>query len=136
MPVLAIRAADHYNGVSELHGEVSRTMWRGLWPDLPTHEIPIDYVTNGVHTASWVADEMGALFTRYLGPRWTEHCDDPELWERAYEIPDAELWHVHEHRRHRLVQHSRRWLRAGGGATGSRPRRADAVRRGTRPPAR
>jgi starch phosphorylase len=120
MPVLAMRAADHYNGVSALHGQVSRTMWRGLWPDLPTHEIPIDFVTNGVHMASWVASELGALFTRYLGPRWTEHCDDPELWERAYEIPDAELWHVHEHRRHRLVQHARHWLRGaaerrGGG---------------------
>ncbi len=74
MPVLAIRAADHYNGVSELHGEVSRKMWRGLWPDLPEHEIPIDFITNGVHTPSWIASEMGALFTRYLGPRWAEHA--------------------------------------------------------------
>ena len=119
MPVLAMRVADHYNGVSELHGQVSRSMWSGLWPDLPTHEIPIDYVTNGVHMASWVASEMGALFTRYLGPRWTEHCDDPELWERAHEIPDAELWHVHEHRRHRLVQHARRWLRGGAERRGA-----------------
>jgi starch phosphorylase len=55
---------------------------------------------------------MGALFTRYLGPRWAEQLDDPELWERAYEIPDAELWQVHEHRRHRLVQHARRWVRS------------------------
>ncbi|HZU85416.1 MAG TPA: alpha-glucan family phosphorylase [Polyangiaceae bacterium] len=119
MPVLAMRAADHYNGVSELHGRVSRTMWRGLWPELPTHEIPIEHVTNGVHMASWVASEMGALFTRYLGPRWTEHCDDPDLWERAYEIPDAELWHVHEHRRHRLVQHARRWLRSAAERRGA-----------------
>ena len=110
MPVLAMRTADHYNGVSELHGEVSRKMWQGLWPDLPEHEIPIDFITNGVHTPSWVASEMGALFTRYLGPRWAEQLDDPELWERAYEIPDAELWQVHEHRRHRLVQHARKWL--------------------------
>ena len=55
MPVLAIRTADHYNGVSELHGEVSRKMWSGLWPELPTHEVPIESITNGVHTASWVA---------------------------------------------------------------------------------
>ncbi|HEY1691159.1 MAG TPA: alpha-glucan family phosphorylase [Polyangiaceae bacterium] len=110
MPVLAMRTADHYNGVSELHGEVSRRMWQGLWPDLPQHEIPIDFITNGVHTPSWVAGEMGELFRRYLGPRWGEQLDDPELWARAYEIPDAELWQVHEHRRHRLVQHARRWL--------------------------
>jgi starch phosphorylase len=114
-----MRAADHYNGVSELHGQVSRSMWKGLWPELPTHEIPIDYVTNGVHMGSWVAPEMGALFTRYLGPRWVENCDDPELWERAFEIPDAELWHVHEHRRHRLVQHARRWLRAAAERRGA-----------------
>jgi glycogen phosphorylase len=119
MPVLAIRTADHYNGVSELHGEVSRRMWQGLWPELPTHEVPIDFVTNGVHTPSWVAVELGALFTRYLGPRWAEHLDDQELWARAMEIPDAELWQVHEHRRHRLVSHARRWLRGAAERRGA-----------------
>ncbi len=119
MPVLAFRTSDHYNGVSQLHGEVSRRMWQGLWPDLPTHEIPIESITNGVHTASWVAHEMGALYTRYLGPRWAEQSDDPELWARAREIPDAELWQVHEHRRHRLVQNARRWLRAAAERRGA-----------------
>ncbi len=112
MPVLAIRASDHYNAVSALHGEVSRKMWSKLWPDLPEHEIPIQSITNGVHTASWVSDEMGALFTRYVGPSWSEGSDDAALWSRVYEISDAELWEVHEHRRHRLVQLCRRWLRA------------------------
>jgi glycogen phosphorylase len=111
MPILAIHTADHYNGVSKLHGEVSRRMWKALWPDLPDHEIPIHSVTNGVHTASWVSDEMGALFSRYVGPRWAETPDDPEIWERVAEIPDAELWATHEHRRHRLVTLARRWLR-------------------------
>jgi starch phosphorylase len=62
---------------------------------------------------------MGALFTRYLGPRWAEQCDDAELWARTAEIPDAELWQVHEHRRHRLVQHARRWLRAAAERRGA-----------------
>jgi starch phosphorylase len=119
MPVLAIHASDHYNGVSKLHGQVSRKMWQGLWPDLPVDEVPIESITNGVHTASWVASEMGALFTRYLGPRWAEQCDDKELWARASEIPDAELWQVHEHRRHRLVQHARRWLRTAAERRGA-----------------
>ncbi|MGH7437054.1 MAG: alpha-glucan family phosphorylase, partial [Polyangiaceae bacterium] len=105
MPVLAIRTADRLNGVSELHGEVSRKMWQAMWPDLPTAEVPIDSVTNGVHLPSWVSAEVGALYTRYLGPRWTQDTDDADLWARAHEIPDAELWQVHEHRRHRLVQH-------------------------------
>ncbi len=119
MPVLAFRAADHYNGVSALHGDVSRKMWQGLWPELPTHEVPIESITNGVHTPSWVAAEMGDLFTRYLGPRWAERCDDAELWERTHEIPDAELWQVHEHRRHRLVQNTRRWVRAAAERRGA-----------------
>jgi starch phosphorylase len=119
MPVLAIRTADHLNGVSPLHGEVSRKMWQAMWPDLPTHEVPIDSVTNGVHLPSWVAAEVGALYTRYLGPQWTEECDDTQLWGRAREIPDAELWQVHEHRRHRLVQHVRRWLRTAAERRGA-----------------
>jgi starch phosphorylase len=119
MPVLAFHASDHYNGVSQLHAEVSRKMWQGLWPELPTHEVPVESITNGVHTPSWVAAEMGHLFTRYLGPRWAEQCDDAELWQRTHEIPDAELWQVHEHRRHRLVQNARRWLRAAAERRGA-----------------
>ena len=110
MPVLAIRTADHYNAVSALHGDVSRAMWKRLWPELPEHEIPIHHVTNGVHIASWISDEMSALYTRYLGPRWAETPDDKSLWARVEEIPDAELWQTHEHRRHRLVTLCRRWL--------------------------
>jgi len=113
MPVLAIRSADHYNGVSALHGEVSRKMYKTLWPELPEHEVPIGSVTNGVHIASWISSEHGALYTRYLGPRWAEDVDDPHLWARAQNIPDAELWQTHEHRRHRLVQLCRHWQRLG-----------------------
>jgi starch phosphorylase len=112
MPVLAIRSADHYNGVSALHGEVSRKMYNNLWPELPEHEVPIGSVTNGTHIASWISSDLGSLFTRYLGPRWAESTDDKALWARAQNIPDAELWQTHEHRRHRLVQNTRRWLRA------------------------
>jgi starch phosphorylase len=110
MPVLALHACDHYNGVSALHGEVSRKMWQGVWPELPEHEVPIGSVTNGTHIASWVSTEHGALYTRYLGPRWAENPDDVALWARAHDIPDAELWQVHEHRRHRLVTLCRKWL--------------------------
>ena len=87
MPVLAIRTADHYNGVSALHGEVSRKMWQRPLARAPEHEVPIESITNGVHTASWIAREMGALFTRYLGPRWAERRDDAELWARVARDP-------------------------------------------------
>ena len=112
MPVLAIRTSDHYNGVSALHGQVSRKMYQDLWPELPNHEVPIGSVTNGVHLPSWVSAEHGALYTRYLGPRWAEASDDTGLWARVHDIPDAELWQVHEHRRHRLVTMCRARLRA------------------------
>lgn len=119
MPVLAMHAADHYNGVSALHGQVSRRMWKALWPDLPEHEVPITSVTNGVHTPSFVSDELGALFTRYLGPRWSDATDDKALWARTHSIPDAELWQTHEHRRHRLVTLARRWLRGAAERRGA-----------------
>ena len=133
MPVLAMRAADHYNGVSELHGEVSRKMWQGLWPDLPEPRDPHRLRSPTACTRRRGSpSEMGALFTRYLGPRWAEQLDDAELWARAYEIPDAELWQVHEHRRHRLVQHARRWLRATAERRGAGREEHRARRRGAR----
>ncbi|MBX3192746.1 MAG: alpha-glucan family phosphorylase [Labilithrix sp.] len=111
MPVFAFRTADHKNGVSALHGEVSRRMWNALWPHVPEHEVPIDAITNGVHVPTWISGEMSALLTRYLGPRWAEATDDRDLWARVHEIPDAELWQAHEHRRHRLVTLARQWRR-------------------------
>ena len=111
MPVLALNTSDRQNGVSALHGEVSRSMYAELWPDLPVHEVPIESVTNGVHIASWISDDMNALFTRYLGPRWREQTDDKNLWARVFEIPDAELWSIHSHRRHRLVALCRKRLK-------------------------
>jgi glycogen phosphorylase len=72
MTVLAIRLAAYTNGVSLLHGAVSRKMWSGIWPEVPLDEIPIGSITNGVHLQSWISRDMAALFDRYLGPRWRE----------------------------------------------------------------
>ncbi len=119
MPVFAIRTSDHYNGVSKLHGVVSRTMYKPMWPELPEHEIPIGAITNGVHVPSWISPEMGGLLTRYLGPRWAEATDDASVWERVHDIPDTELWQIHEHRRHRLVTLARRRLAAAAERRGS-----------------
>jgi glycogen phosphorylase len=111
MTVLALRLASFSNGVSALHGEVSRKMWSALWPGVPLEEIPIAHVTNGVHFRSWVSAEMNQLYDRYLGPRWREENSDPELWKRVETIPAEELWRTHERRRERLVSSSRRQLR-------------------------
>ncbi|HMC90511.1 MAG TPA: alpha-glucan family phosphorylase, partial [Gemmataceae bacterium] len=111
MTVLAIRLANITNGVSQLHGKVSRKMWRNLWPELPEAELPITSITNGVHTRSWLAPEMAQLYDRYLGVQWEERPTDYAIWRRADHIPDAELWRTHERRRERLVAFARARLK-------------------------
>lgn len=108
MTVLAIHFANYCNGVSKLHGKVSRRMWKRIWPDLPESDIPIRSVTNGVHTKSFLCAEMSTLFDRYLGPDWGERPDDHTIWQRVEQIPDSELWRTHERRRERLVAFCRR----------------------------
>jgi starch phosphorylase len=111
MTVLALRLSQFANGVSELHGKVSRGMWRSIWPGVPEDEIPITHVTNGVHTRSWACSEIARLCERYLGPRWYEDPTNQMVWERVAQIPDAELWRSHERMRERLVGFVRRRLR-------------------------
>ncbi len=111
MAVLAIRLSSSTNGVSRLHGRVSRRMWAGLWPGVPVDDLPITSVTNGVHVRGWISHDMAGLFDAYLGPRWISHPVDQSVWERVDQIPDAELWRTHERRRERLVAFARRRLR-------------------------
>jgi len=112
MTVLALRLANISNGVSRLHGSVSRKMWKNLWPDLPDAEIPVISITNGIHTRSWLAPEMTQLYDRYLGIQWEDRPTDHSIWRRVDHIPDAELWRTHERRRERLVAFARRRLKA------------------------
>src|SRR5258708_31139927 len=91
MTVLALRLTGQHNGVSALHGAVSRNMWQFLWPGVDADEGPIDYITNGVHTPSWIAPEMSALFKRYLGDDWENHGDETHLWNAVPQIPDEGL---------------------------------------------
>ncbi|MBP1636869.1 MAG: alpha-glucan phosphorylase [Acidobacteria bacterium] len=110
MAVLAIRASDRVNGVSRLHGRVSREMWQQVWPDVPLDEIPISHITNGVHPQTWISEDMRTLYDRYLGPRWAEEPGDTRVWKRGEQIPGEELWRTHERRRERLVAFTRRRL--------------------------
>jgi starch phosphorylase len=107
MTVLALRMAAASNGVSKLHGKVSRGMWKAIWPGVPEDEIPIGSVTNGVHFRSWISYEMNQLYDRYLGPKWREEHADARLWTRVESIPAEELWRTHERRRERLVAFAR-----------------------------
>jgi starch phosphorylase len=111
MTILALRLSSFSNGVSKLHGEVSRRMWQGLWPAVPAEVIPIRHITNGVHFRSWISLEMNQLYDRYLGPQWREEPTNSEIWEGVYSIPAEELWRTHERRRERLVGWARQWVR-------------------------
>lgn len=130
MTVLAIRLSNISNGVSVLHGKVSRNMWKAIWPSLPESEIPITSITNGVHTRSWMAADFSLLYDRYLGTQWDQKPTDHSIWNRVDNIPNAELWRTHERRRERLVVFARRRLHAQlerRGATPSEIAGADEV---------
>jgi len=111
MTVLALKLATRRNGVSKLHGQVSRKMWRRIWPHTPLHEVPIESITNGVHARSWQSYDLAQLFDRYLGPHWVDKPADQSIWEGVDRIPDGELWRTHERRRERLVAVARARLR-------------------------
>ena len=115
MAVLALKMATFSNGVAQLHGTVSRQMFKGLWHDVPVDEVPITAITNGVHARSCVAKSTQELYDRYLGPNWSSASAENPLWERMDAIPDEELWRNHErcrldmilYGRERLVKHLR-----------------------------
>jgi starch phosphorylase len=103
MAVLALRASAFRNAVSVLHRWVSQEMFQHLWPKLPTSEVPITSITNGVHAPTWVNGDLAGLYDQYLQPDWRERLEDTKMWELAHEIPNQELWEVHRKRKRRLV---------------------------------
>lgn len=111
MTVLALRISRFRNGVSRLHGRVSREMWQSVWPEVPKQEVPISHITNGIHIPTWISAEINGLFNRYLGPRWLVDTTSDELWQRVEKIPVAEMWRSHERRREALVAYCRARLR-------------------------
>lgn len=116
--VLALRHSAMHNAVSELHGHVSRRMWHPLWPDRNVEDVPITYVTNGVHTGTWMARRIRVLYDKYFGPNWYEHIDDLEMWEKMDMIPPQELWAVRNHLKRKLTFYMqerarKRWMKGG-----------------------
>ena len=102
MTILALRLSRHANGVSKLHGEVSRSLWKDVWTGVPVHEVPITSITNGIHTKTWMAPEFSALYRKHLGD-WEEHLTEPEFWRGVIDIPDAQLWETHQQLKRRLI---------------------------------
>jgi len=112
MPILALKLSSYRNGVSKLHGEVSRSMWAELWPGVPAREVPIISITNGVHLQGWLSDEMGSLYERYLGPNWVGDAANKSTWKGIAQIPDEELWRTHQRCKERLIVFARNRLKA------------------------
>jgi starch phosphorylase len=114
MTVLALRMCRAANGVSELHGKVSREMWKELYPDTPVEKVPIGHVTNGVHTAGWAAPTAMQFWATRLGPQWIEKVRDRQFWHQSIEakkISDVDLWALRTSLRRELVEFARRRLR-------------------------
>jgi starch phosphorylase len=112
MTVLALKLSRRANGVSALHGHVSRRMWHPLYPDRPEEEVPIGHITNGVHVPSWVAPQMHQLLDRHLATDWTKRQQFPETWTGVQTIEDAELWETQQILKARLIDFVRRRLKA------------------------
>ncbi len=110
MALFALRYADHRNGVSRLHGQVARAMWKAHWPDCPPEEVPIGHITNGVHLRNWVSVDMASVLDRYLGPAWSRDPDEVD-WRRVGDIPDRELWEAHCRGKDRLIRFVRERIR-------------------------
>jgi starch phosphorylase len=119
MGVLALRYSHGRNAVSELHGHVSRDMWKFMWPETEDKDdVPITYVTNGVHTPTWMARRLRVLLGKYLGADWLDHLDEPGLWDKLNDVPAEELWAVRQHQKRKMAFYLRdrvrdRWTQGG-----------------------
>ncbi len=127
MTILALRTSRHANGVSVIHGRVSRDMWKDVWSGVPVEEVPITSVTNGVHTRTWLAPEIAALYDTHLGKDWDAHLSDVDYWRRIIEVPAADLWETHQKLKARLVDFARVRLRRQRERNGEPPERLREV---------
>ena len=103
MGILALKIAGKKNGVSKLHGAVSRELFGEVWPNIAANESPITYVTNGIHTCSWLASNLKKLYNRYLIPYWQDKIYDDDVWKKINDIPNEELWSAHQERKTKML---------------------------------
>ena len=103
MGILALKIAGKKNGVSKLHGAVSRELFSDVWPNIAANECPITYVTNGIHTCTWLAPNLKNLYNQYLIPYWQDNIHQDNIWEKIKDIPNEELWKEHQKRKEKLL---------------------------------
>jgi starch phosphorylase len=118
MTAVSMRLADYRNGVSKKHGEVTRQMWHGIWPERPIEEVPIRHITNGVHLQTWIAPRIARMLDAHLGPEWRDYQADADLWRGVRGIPDDVFWQAHSGRKRRLLdvlseRLRQRWVNGG-----------------------
>ena len=104
MGILALRNAGKKNGVSKLHGAVSRELFGEVWPNIAANESPIGYVTNGIHTCSWLAQNLKELYNEYLIPYWQDNMHKDEVWKQIKDIPNERLWEEHQARKEKMLK--------------------------------
>jgi len=120
MGILALRIAGKKNGVSKLHGEVSRELFSEVWSNIAEDESPITYVTNGIHTCSWLAPNIKELYNKYLPAYWQDKIHLDTTWEKIDNIPNEDLWNEHVERKEKLIRLiksniTERYLKSGVG---------------------
>ena len=103
MGIFALKIAGKKNGVSKLHGSVSRELFGDVWPNIAANESPITYVTNGIHTCSWLAPSMKELYNKYLIPFWQDNIHQDFIWDKIDTIPNDKLWSTHIDRKEKLI---------------------------------
>ena len=103
MGILALKFSGKKNGVSKLHGAVSRELFSEVWPNIAANESPISYVTNGIHTCTWLAPNMKKLYNKYLKPYWQDDIQNNATWQKIADIPNKDLWNAHMERKVKLL---------------------------------
>jgi len=104
MGILALKIAGKKNGVSKLHGAVSRELFGEVWPEIAANESPIGYVTNGIHTCSWLSPRLKELYNKYLIPYWQDSMHEDRVWEKVRNIPNDKIWEAHQERKEKLLE--------------------------------
>jgi glycogen phosphorylase len=127
MTYLGLNGSSFRNGVSKLHGQVSRRMFQGFHGNIPAREVPIHSITNGVHLSTWLAPECRELYDRYLPSDWRSRLYEEESWKAIEQIPDEELWRTHQKLKEKLIRAARRNVRQRLLRNGEPVERADAA---------
>ncbi len=104
MGIFALKHAGKKNGVSKLHGAVSRELFGEVWPNIAANESPITYVTNGIHTCTWLCNSMKDLYNIYFKPYWQDDIQSDDTWRGIYNVPDKELWETHQKRKVQFLE--------------------------------